>query len=347
MRLLLITQTVDKNHTNLGFFHEWLVKLAARVETLTVICLGVGEYSLPSNVTVLSLGKEQGKSRIVYLWRLFSYLVRYRSRYDRVFVHMNGEYIVLSGWWWWLTKKPIFLWYVHQSVTWKLRWAERFVERIFTASAESCRAPSQKIQIVGHGIDIARFTTPMNTRPSVTQGIRLLSVGRITPRKGVLVYLQALDFLQKVAPGRFFLDIVGEAIQPVDFEYQAQLETFTREQGLQKQVTFLGGVKYADLPALYQSRHALLHASQTGSIDKVVLEALASGLTVFSSSDAYAQWPDFIIKFKVGDGAELGAAIQKANEGVGFVPSDVGRQYVADRFSLDHLIGTLVSIMQK
>ena len=57
MKLLVLTQVVDKNDTNLGLFHTWLERIASRVEHLTVICLKRGEYHLPENVTVLSLGK--------------------------------------------------------------------------------------------------------------------------------------------------------------------------------------------------------------------------------------------------------------------------------------------------
>jgi len=56
MKLLIITQKVDINDDNLGFFHRWLEKLASRFEKLSVICLAEGEHHLPSNVAVFSLG---------------------------------------------------------------------------------------------------------------------------------------------------------------------------------------------------------------------------------------------------------------------------------------------------
>src|SRR3989344_6741688 len=57
MRLLIVTQKVDKNDPVLGFFHRWIEKFAKNFERVTVICLGKGEYNLPANVKVLSLGK--------------------------------------------------------------------------------------------------------------------------------------------------------------------------------------------------------------------------------------------------------------------------------------------------
>ena len=71
MKLLIVTQKVDKNDPILGFFHRWIEEFARHVEFVTVICLGVGEYSLPVNVKVLSLGKEKKKSRLKYIFMFY------------------------------------------------------------------------------------------------------------------------------------------------------------------------------------------------------------------------------------------------------------------------------------
>ena len=64
MKLLIITQKVDRNDPILGFFHRWLEEFAKNCEQVTVICLYKREYNLPGNVKVLSLGKESGGGRI-------------------------------------------------------------------------------------------------------------------------------------------------------------------------------------------------------------------------------------------------------------------------------------------
>ena len=111
MRLLITTQILDKNDTNLGFFHTWIEKLAAKVEQVYVICLKKGNYDLPKNVTVMSLGKEQGSvSSLKYAIRFYRCLWGLRGKYDNVFVHMNPEYTILAGWYWRLTGKKVLLW---------------------------------------------------------------------------------------------------------------------------------------------------------------------------------------------------------------------------------------------
>ena len=129
-KLLIITQKVDKNDSVLGFFHGWILEFAKNYEELIVICLEKGEYDLPDNVKVLSLGKEDNVSKFVYLIRFYKYILQNRKNYDNVFVHMNVEYVILGGLVWKILRKKIGLWYMHKSVTLKLRLAEKLVDII-------------------------------------------------------------------------------------------------------------------------------------------------------------------------------------------------------------------------
>ena len=97
MKLLIITQKVDKQDAVLGFFHRWLLEFTKNFEKITVICLERGVFDLPHNAKVLSLGKEQGKSRVKYLWNFYKYIWSERKNYDTVFVHMNQEYVLLGA----------------------------------------------------------------------------------------------------------------------------------------------------------------------------------------------------------------------------------------------------------
>jgi len=170
MRLLIITQKVDVNDDILGFFHRWLEEFAKHCENIIVICLQKGEYDLPKNVKILSLGKEQKNfqfscrqkrlpvglifnfqsifnfsilKKLKYLLRFWKYIFVERKNYDKVFVHMNPEYVVLGGIFWRLMGKKIGLWYTHKAVNLKLRIAEKLANKIFTASKESFRLKSK------------------------------------------------------------------------------------------------------------------------------------------------------------------------------------------------------------
>lgn len=117
MKLLICTQKVDRNDSILGFFHRWIEEFAKHAEKITVICLYEGEHALPENVSVYSLGKEEGKGRLTYLLRFYQIIWSKRAEYDTIFAHMNPEYIVLGGLLWRALRKKIGLWYAHGSTS--------------------------------------------------------------------------------------------------------------------------------------------------------------------------------------------------------------------------------------
>lgn len=285
--VLVTTQTVDMDDPDLGFFHRWLELLAERVDRLTVICLREGRHALPLHVEVRSLGKERRVSRLTYVFRFFRSILSRRRDYTGVFIHMNPIYVVLGGPIWKLTGKRMLLWYVHKSVEWKLRFAERWVDGIFSASAESFRLPSYKLRLVGHGIDTERFSPRSASSSEKFQTLRLLSVGRVSPSKDQRTLIEAVAALLDLGiPAT--LDIVGGPSQDADDRYLKELHRLVAEKRLESSVRFLGPKRSDELPDLYRSYSVFVHASRTGSIDKVVLEALACGLPVYSSSEAFA-----------------------------------------------------------
>ena len=265
MRLLIVTQAVDRTDSDLGFFVRWIEEFAKHCENVIVICLREGEYSLPDNVEVAALGRASRFLRAVRLWHIS---IARRGKYDAVFVHMNPEYIVVAGPLWRLMHKRIALWYTHKSVDLKLRIAEVFADRIFTASKESFRLKSNKVRVMGHGIDTEFFSPD----PSIVRGDWLLSVGRLMPSKRHDLAIQIA-----VKEGRA-LRIAGEGPE------RARLEALAKK--LHATVQFLGGLTQAQLRDEYRRAAYLVHTSETGSLDKVVLEALACGLLVRTNDPA-------------------------------------------------------------
>src|SRR3989344_6340172 len=228
-KLLVVTQKVDENDQLLGFFIDWIRLLAEKFEKITVLCLEKGQFTLPDNVKVISLGKDHGAGKLKILSTFYFLLSACRKEYDAVFVHMNPIWVVLGGWWWRLTGKKIFFWYTSGGVTFKLKLAEKFANTIFTASKESFRLPSKKIIVTGHGIDTDVFRpTPKNVRDVRNDGndgneqfeqakrsntsnnfIKILSVGRIAPVKNYETLIDAAKIL-KDSGVDFFVTIVGE-----------------------------------------------------------------------------------------------------------------------------------------
>ncbi len=269
MKLLICTQAVDSQDPVLGFFVRWVEEFAKHCEQVEVICLRRGEYVLPPNVQVYSLGKEKNKSSRLGRWlKALRYIVVLRHQYDAVFVHMNPEYILLGGWFWRLSGKKIVFWYTHKAVNVRLRVATLFADVVLTASKASFRLRTNKLHIMGHGIDTDFFTPD----PGVVRGEWALSVGRLTKSK-------RHDLAIRAAVGEAReLRIAGEGPERQHLEHLAQ--------ELTANVEFLGGLTQMQLRDEYRRAAYLLHTSETGSLDKVVLEALACGLPVHTADPA-------------------------------------------------------------
>ncbi len=281
--LLIITQAVDAADSNLGFFIRWIEEFSRHTDRVTVICLRKGEAVLPANVRVLSLGKEEGVSRLRYLLRLYRYVWSYRHEYDAVFVHMNPEYVVLCGFLWKILRKRVALWYAHKSVTRLLRVALSFVDVVFTASPESFRLAHPTVRVMGHGIDTRRTLPPRVPSHGV---LRCFSSGRISASKGIDVMVDAYRLL-KERGNSVSLILCGSPITEADVRYAEVLKQNLRARGESPETILVGSVPHAELPQYRARADYFLHASRTGSLDKAVLDAIMSGLVPISSSEAY------------------------------------------------------------
>ncbi len=283
MKLLIVTQAVDINNPVLGFFHRWIEEFAKKFEFVTVICLEKGEYELPNNVKVLSLGKEEGKSRIKYLYRFYKYIWQERKNYDAVFVHMNPEYVCLGGMVWRFLSKKIGLWYTHKNVDFKLRIAEKLTDFIFTASKESMRLNSPKRIVTGHGIDTDFFNISSGKKNNSSIK-KILTVGRITESKNILLMLQAILLVKE----NIVFTIVGAPHTSADYSYIKELEKFIDINELKDKVFFIGPKKSSDIKKYLEDTDIFLNASNTGSLDKAVLEAMSMNVDIIVSNQAFS-----------------------------------------------------------
>jgi len=278
MRLLIVTQTLDSDDPILGFFHRWVEEFAKRFTHVTVVALNVGAHSLPANVSVHTLGKELGLERFPRTLRYIGLLFRLRNEYTHVFAHMNPEYVIGGGWLWRFLGKKIGFWYVHGTVSNRLKLAAFFAHRIFTASRESCRIDNPKVTIVGHGIDTGLFSPKGNPqRPA------LITTGRISPSKHLEVVIDAFSRLKSMSPSATFV-IAGGAGSPQEEQYADTVGAAAKAAG----VRVIPPVPHREIPALLKDASVFISASETGSLDKAVLEAMSAGVVPITSNPAYA-----------------------------------------------------------
>lgn len=283
MRLLFLTQVVDAQDAILGFVPRWLAGLARNVERVRAVALAVGDTSgLPDNVDVRAIGR-RGRVRRWLRYRAAMREAFRRDGFDTVLAHMVPRYTLLAHAEAARAGAGEYLWYTHAGVDRRLFLATERVKKVFTASRESLRLDTPKRVVTGHGIDLDHFGV-RGEAPAWPP--RLLAVGRLTPAKDPLTVLRAVALL--VGRGRdVHLDLVGGGMTELDERFKNSIEATIEELGLGDRVHRTGPVPYPDVPRHYARASVLVSASRTGSVDKVVLEAMAAGRPVVTSNEAF------------------------------------------------------------
>ncbi|MES2087683.1 MAG: glycosyltransferase [Patescibacteria group bacterium] len=296
MRILIVTQKIDERDAVLGFMHGWIAEFSKQAESVVAICLEKGEVNLPNNVKVFSLGKEKLKitnyklktfSRLLYSWRFVRYIVQNRNEYDAVFVHMNPEYIVLGGIFWKLFGKTVTLWYAHKSTPWHLKVALFFTDIVFTSTTSGFRLKSKKVKVIGQGIDTGKFNTEHRPQNTNQKELRIVTVGRITPSKDYDTLIEAIEKVRQEISTPITVDIIGPRLTFLDEAYLARLKEKVAKKDLSGVINFKGAVANVDLPYKLSEYDLFVNMGHTGSLDKVVPEAMAVGLPILTCNEAF------------------------------------------------------------
>lgn len=280
-RLLFITQKVNQNDPVLGFVHGWLNEFAKKWEKIFVICLEKGEFSLPQNVAVFSLGKEKGYGKFALLKNFFSLIWKLRKEYSSVFVHMNQEYVLLAGIIWRLTGKKISLWRNHPKGNLLTKIAVSLSCQVFCTSEFSYTRRFSKTKVMPAGIDTETFQkTSTNREPR-----SVLYLGRITPVKKIEKIVEVANSLDK-SKVEFSLSIYGDPTSGASEYYKnLLLQADTLEN--KNRIGFYKGVTQIEAKQIYNTHEILLNTTVTGSFDKVVPEMMACEGLVLTTNASF------------------------------------------------------------
>jgi glycosyltransferase involved in cell wall biosynthesis len=142
--------------------------------------------------------------------------------------------------------------------------------------AGDLRATGAPVHLIPHGVDLERFQP---SPPPTAEVLTILAVGRLVPKKGLPVLLEATTRLLAAVRVR----IVGTGAD------REALERQIAALGIEDRVELVGPRTHADLPAEYAAAHIVVVpsvADATGDRDglpNVVLEAMSSGRPVVAS----------------------------------------------------------------
>lgn len=178
---------------------------------------------------------------------------------------------------WYNTK--FYWWKTHGQLNVFGRLALKFVDKVFSATEDSFPLRTSKKKVVGHAIDTELF----HYIPAITQKPILLFVGRISRIKNVQHVLYITERLKSLGY-QLETRIVGDK---TDKQFYLELQDVATNSGIQDRVVFIDGVTQVQLYREYRQALVLINPSDTDSIDKVVLEAMACGTLPITSNLAF------------------------------------------------------------
>jgi len=294
MKLLFFTRKIDKYDPRVGFVSDWVDELAKNLDFLYILVWQKSSAeNLPKNAKLIELPNNIFLKLLVLKFKLLKYIFKV----DGVFTHMMPIYAILVGCFSKIFKKKLFHWHTHSAVDWKLKLSRLFVDEYVTASVESFKLKTKKkINIFGHGICLRNFQFPIsnfqiNSKSQIQNSkFIILSVGRISPSKNIdilikiaeQIKLSDLDFKNKI-----LINIIGGPGLISQNKYYLDLIEEVREKKLNNIIDFIGPLAQEEIIKYYNNCDLFINLSDTGSLDKVVLEAMASGKLVLTSNIAF------------------------------------------------------------
>jgi glycosyltransferase involved in cell wall biosynthesis len=172
--------------------------------------------------------------------------------------------------------------------------------------------------MVSYGISSSLLADPSKRRREDKRCLKILWVGRLLPRKGVLLALEALE---RVDPGvRFQCTILGNGRQG------RYLPEWIKSLGLSDRVAWRGEVPWKEAIEAYRTHDVFLYSSLRDSEGLQLVEAMAGGaavLTLDHHGSRMAVPNDAGIKVAVKGPRETAAALARALERLAREPETV------------------------
>lgn len=286
MNLLMFNLAVDAEHVTLAFGLRWIEELAKRFDHIDVVTMYEGKHQLPPNVKVWSVGRKQGSPKWLRALRFYSAVIQVlrQRRIDVVFTHMIPVFAVLF----WpirvITGLRNVLWYAHGAIPKMLKLAHHLADWVVSSTPQGFRLSSNKVSFIGQGIDAVRFRAAVRL---ADKKFRIMTVGRLAPSKGLDLLVSTL------ATWRFqddwHLTIIGDGTSESEHRYADILRWKAKNILGPERVTFTGRLDSEAIVPFLAKADVFVSLSSTGSLDKAMVEAMASGCPVVSSNDAFRE----------------------------------------------------------
>ena len=301
---------MDINDPPLAFTSKWVEKISTEYDKVYIITLRSSDnLELIENIEVYPLyGKSKNKLFAIFKFYKLLFKIIISNKIDRCFCHMNPLFLAMTFGMLRVFRIKTILWYTHPSVTFKLRIATIFANRIISASENSFPVKTNKFSPVGHAIDTDIFFEERKESKYIS------FVGRISRVKNIDILINAYSLL--INP-TYKLLIIGDPITLDDFQYEKELKDLISKSRNSKNIKMKISVSRNELKEIFNESFLHVNLTRNGSFDKANLEAMACGTISLSSNEdfkkTYENYSDEC-SFKSRDSTNLHKKIKHLQE---------------------------------
>lgn len=187
------------------------------------------------------------------------------------------------------------------------------------AAAEAVGVPPDRIARIPNAVELERFAPDGEVRARIRRELGLervtwITIGAVGPRKATALLVEAWKLLPEPRPTLLIVGPEGEGANGGDREYALRMRERIEELQLGGSVRLLG--ERDDVAELLECSDGFVFASQHEGLPNAVLEALASGLpvvsTTFEAADDIRTLAERRVTFVPAEPAAIADAVRDA-----------------------------------
>ena len=282
--LLFINFKVDSKDPVLGFAPRIIAEFSKEFYSITVLTGFFSGETIAGNVKITSTNWAPGQN-LRNVIKFYYYLIKILINDKPVlcYTHQAAPQATLAAPILKLFRIKQILWYASVSNSWAIKLATKVIDRLVTSTNLSKPFESHKYFVIGQAIQ----TEGISKKNSFTkkQNLNFVNVGRLDPSKGLENIIDCLK--EQTHIGSFTFNHFGATTQNSG-EYKKHLQSIYLDEIVSGQLKFNGGIEYSLLVNTYAKFDVFIH-SFDGSLDKVLIEALAGGIPIVTTNRAFKE----------------------------------------------------------
>jgi len=341
MNLILFNFESDKNSQALAFALDWVNEIAKNIDKLYVISLRCGDYKVNSNIEIYCIN-QASKNKLqttLSIWNVLKNIHKKDKNISGYFVHMAHYFVPIIYPFAKNYNQKLVLWYAHKSVPISLKIANFFIDRALASTSIGYQIDTKKLKLIGQGINTNKFIFKNDFKDKIKN---IITVGRISKIKNI--HLIVKDFLS-LKRDDLYLYIVGDSLTHDDEFYLKDIKRLIPKQK-EKNIIFTGSIPFDELPKLYSSMDLAINVSDTGSLDKTIIEAMAMGIAIVTSNDSAKELFNHLDDkgvYLLDDKSDLKSMLETLLDSENKFNRNSLRDEIVQNHSLDNLAKKIVS----